>query len=220
MGRKLSMAFKMFRYLNKYVGKYRVLPRYDLSTMDFPRDENGNLDESFDDLYIPCRRGEIRHSYRDTRGYEVLCWYTDSATQGKNVYNELSKDKDLWLEVDDIDQFDYFIYFNANDIEKIAAVVEPKTSGAKITPFSSRNLPKTPYEIPEADLAEYKKAIDGLEMLDVLKLYKDFEAEIPKIKGKGFDLKQAKINSHLKGRALFHSIGVWSDFIKFIQERR
>ena len=44
----------MAGYLRKYVGKYRVKSDYDLETNDFPRLENGNLDPSFDDLYIDC----------------------------------------------------------------------------------------------------------------------------------------------------------------------
>ena len=214
------MAFKMFRYLNKYVGTYRVIARYDESTQDFPRDETGSIDDSFDDIYIPCRRGEIRHSYRDTRGYEVLCWYTDSSTQGKNVYKELSKDKDLWLEADDVDPSDYYIYFRAEDIEKIAAVVEPKTNGKKISPFSSKNLPKTPYEIPETDLKKYKAETSGLSMLEVLKLYKGFEEKIPELKGKKFDLKRAKIEMRLKGKELIHALGLWNEYVQYIKENK
>lgn len=32
------------------------MAEYDLTTNDFPRDENGTIDSSFDDLYIKCRQ--------------------------------------------------------------------------------------------------------------------------------------------------------------------
>jgi len=48
------MDNKMFRYLLKYVGTYRVKSYYDLDTLDFPRDAYGNINPTFDDLYIKC----------------------------------------------------------------------------------------------------------------------------------------------------------------------
>lgn len=53
----------MANYLfKKYKGQFRVKANYDLSTNDFPRDELGNIDSSFDDFYIPCASGgKIRH---------------------------------------------------------------------------------------------------------------------------------------------------------------
>ena len=45
----------MSRYLQnkKVFQKYRVVTEYDKNTNDFPRDDNGNIDKSFEDIYIP-----------------------------------------------------------------------------------------------------------------------------------------------------------------------
>ena len=47
-----NMIDNMYRYLEKFIGTYRVMAEYDLQTNDFPRDEEGNIDKSFEDLYM------------------------------------------------------------------------------------------------------------------------------------------------------------------------
>ena len=59
-----------FRYLEKFVGTYRVLPQLDLLTNNFPRTENGSIDPSYEDMFIACTKGEIRHTYNDN--YELV----------------------------------------------------------------------------------------------------------------------------------------------------
>ena len=41
-----NMIDNMYRYLEKFIGTYRVMAEYDLQTNDFPRDEEGNIDFS------------------------------------------------------------------------------------------------------------------------------------------------------------------------------
>lgn len=40
--------------VNKFKGKFRILPHYDQDTNDIPKDHLGNNDESYGDLYITC----------------------------------------------------------------------------------------------------------------------------------------------------------------------
>ena len=72
----------MNNYLYKhYKGKYRVLADYDWDTNDFPRDEQGNIDEDFNDFYIPGKKNiEIRHASQN-----VLGCYIFSIGLGRNV---------------------------------------------------------------------------------------------------------------------------------------
>lgn len=147
-------AKKYNRYLKKYVGIYRVKALYDLSTGDFPRDSNGNLDESFEDLYIPCRKGIIKHAYCD-----VLCWYTDKISQGRNVLKELKENKpEVIIDYEETSK-DFLMHFNSEDILRVAEIVSPLTGGANINPFSVRNLPKPEYTIAEEDDNKLKELL-------------------------------------------------------------
>lgn len=180
-------------YLKKYVGTYRVKAEYDLSTNDFPRLENGNLDPSFDDLYIDCKNNiKIKHGARS-----ILSCYIPSKSRGINVLRKIHEDhisKDLPKETSQTQKYfeklveslvendvlvsaevlDYEVYFEFSSkmIEYIAKLVGAKTNGAGISPLSPKNLPKTSYKIPDDDLEMYKAAI------------KDFPTRTIEMKGK------------------------------------
>ena len=47
----------MAKYLMKYKGTYRLKAAIDQSTNDYPRDDSGGIDSSFDDIYIKCYGG-------------------------------------------------------------------------------------------------------------------------------------------------------------------
>ena len=72
----------MDNYLTQhYKGKYRVKAHYDLSTNDFVRDADGELDDSFGDFYLSGRSGiEIHHGV----GSELAC-YVPKLQLGNNI---------------------------------------------------------------------------------------------------------------------------------------
>lgn len=212
---------KMFRFLTRYVGTYRVKAFYDLDTQDFPTNDivDTGINESFDDLYIPCKKGMIKHTYEDG----MLYWYIDKIKTGHNVINEIDKKyQDLKYEVEETDS-DVMVYFNYNDIEKIASIVLPVTSGAKIPPFSPKNLPKVPYEIPENDndkLNNLIKNMDKVEkMLFVKSAINEFDEIIQIKKGKKFNITEQRRKSKLKPKMFIHKIGLWNEFIEFCKEK-
>ena len=127
----------MFRYLEKYYGKYRVKAYYDLETLKFPKDD------SFDDLYIPCNRSQavVKHTYID---YDLLavCFYDKQPSVAQRAYNDI---KNKYPKIDvklECDGNDSFIYFYDKDIESVADIMKFRTSGSKIKWSRKSNLPK------------------------------------------------------------------------------
>lgn len=208
----------MSRYLTKYVGKYRVKAMYDLSTNDFPRLENGNIDPSFEDIYIPCKANcMIRHAY-----YDNLSAYIPSLKRGHNLIKQITDKygKDIIYDIDETDA-EVVFHFKAVNIEKIAEFMLPLTSGCSISPFSKKNLPKAKYEIPEKDLEEYKKIIKDIplpKMRKLVKLIEGFDKTIVKSKGKKYDVKSERTKSSLKHKEFIHKIGLWNEFIEYLQK--
>ena len=79
----------MAGYLRKYCGQFRVKADIDQTTNDFPRDEQGNIDSSFDDFYIPCASGsKIRHY-----GQKTLLYYCTSIGKFRNILKKIYEDK-------------------------------------------------------------------------------------------------------------------------------
>lgn len=198
----------MFRFLEKYTGTYRVLGCLDSYTNDFPRDENGNIDSSYDDLYIPCSRGKsvIKHTYEDNK--LVVCFYNKCST-ARNVYKELKdKYKKIDIEFEDCGE-DGLIYFNADDIKKIATIVKPRTSGASIKWNSAKNLPKVKYEIPSKDLKRLSDITAGLSKVEKMKFGKNVSSEFLL----SHKLKEEQNQSRLSPKEFIHSKGLWDDYM-------
>ena len=244
---------KQMHYLKKYIGTYRVKADYDLNTNDFPRLIDGILDPTFDDLYIDCKNNiKIRHGVGN-----VLSCYIPSKGKGinilrqiyqDNISNNLPKEKDSYCEklceelvnknilvsAEILDGEAYF-EFKADMIDYIAKLVGAKTSGASISPFSSKNLPKEPYKIPEKDLKLYKEAIKGFPVKTVVingkertmvdgllinRLTSGFDEVIIKSKPKKFDINKDRKTKCLKGKEYVHSLGesIWKEYCEFLKD--
>lgn len=215
----------MSRYLDRYIGIYRVKAHYDEDTKDFPRDHLGNIDPTFNDFYIDCKNKiEIRHSDRD-----ILACYIPSLVRGKRILRAMISNENI--EVDklpdsiekianycqkhqicqgiDITDGEVYIYFKADKMDFMAKLVGARTSGANIKPFSTRNLPKEPYKIPAPALSDYKAAISDLEGLQISALNNAFIKLHPEAKNKALKCKESA-----------HKLGLWDDYIKFLQNER
>ena len=196
----------MFRYLEKYIGTYRVLAEIDKDSGEFPSDD------SFEDFYIPCNRNcVIKHTY-DGNDILALCFY-DSASTAKNVAKEL---KELGI--------DAYILFNAKDIKKVAKIVKPKTSGKTINPLSKRNLAKgknsSSYKIPTEDLEKLNKSTMNLTKTEKLQVFRklnsDFIDSMSKKDKK--DYKALMKMDGLNARQFIHMNGYWDKYIKYVNK--
>ncbi|MBQ6632250.1 MAG: hypothetical protein IJH55_09185, partial [Romboutsia sp.] len=198
---------------------YRVLAHYDVDTQDFPRNEVGEIDATFDDLYIPCRKGVITHTYDDFDQL-VLCVYDKRPSVTKSIYEEIIKkypDIDVQLVLSGNDGY---IYFYDKDINKIASIVKPKTSGAKIKWSDNRNLPKIEYIIPEEDNKKLSNAIKKLSRTQKMQLMKSCNSEfLDKISTAKFDAKVECKKSRLSPKEYIHSLGIWDKYIRFIKKK-
>ena len=244
----------MAGYLRRYVSTYRVKAEYDLETKDFPRLDNGNLDPSFDDLYIDCaNKIQIKH-----HGSNVLCCYIPKKHKGMNILKKIYQDKvsetfpeektsdekkylenlcrelvekEILVSAEVLD-FEVIFEFKADMIEYIAKLVGAKTSGANISPFSSKNLPREPYKIPDKDMKLYAKVMEdfptrvsplnGKDIPDgtlITKLNKQFDEVIAATQEPGFDVNKDRRTKGLKAKEYYHSLGkeTWQQYCEFLR---
>lgn len=244
----------MAGYLRKYVGQYRVKAEYDIATKDFPRLDDGKLDPSFDDLYIDCaNKIQIKH-----HGGNILFCYIPSKGRGMNVLRKIYKDKisktlptekttdekkylenlckaliknEVLVSAEVLDE-EVVFEFKADMIDYIAKLVRAKTNGANISPFSSKNLPREPYKIPDKDMKLYKEAIKDFPMktvnmgngpidipdgLLIKQLNKQFDEKIAATQKPGVDVGKDRKNKGLKPKEYIHSMGMWKEYCKFLK---
>ena len=148
----------------KYKGTYRLMPDLNYEKTDFSRNMDGSIDE--DAVYIKCQFGCKIYSY----GNGTLTAYIPSLGRGRNIKKAMDKDKVPYTDYDESDSEAIF-HFKAKDIEPIAKLLKVSTSGASISPFSSKNIPKNKeIEIPEDEMQRYKSIASKVDKKDVLKI--------------------------------------------------
>ena len=211
MGRKS----KYFRYLEKYVGTYSVRAEVCQDTGDFPRDEDGKIIDSFEDLYIDCEKGKIKHTYEEG----ILAWYLlEKPITGRGVIKKLEENK-IWFK-DDSTEEDTLIYFKEEDLEKVDKFIRPRTKGKRTPPFKALNS-SAEYVIPAEDnqkLNDITSSLSGMDkMLFIGKTTRDFDAIIQKKKGSRYDISKQRKEASLRPKQFIHYLGMWDEYLDFVQ---
>lgn len=219
----------MEKYLmTNYKGRYRVLCELDESTNDFPRDSNGDIDDGVG-LYIPCKYDGKIYAYGRDGKYMQLCAYVPSLKRGHNIVKKMKK---LSIEYHDVDETDEEVTFRfpSTEIDAVAKLMGAKVSGANISPFSARNLPKTKVEIPTDKMQEYKDITSRLnhnDMLVIKNINKSFMDEIlakklrPKGSRKPYDYKsdQKKLGLSRDIKGYIYTKDMFNDYISYLDKK-
>lgn len=204
------MENKMFRYLLKYVGKYEVKTHYDIG-------ENGFVDESADDLYIPCSkgRGEIRHTYRDG----IFMYYSEKKSVAKSILAYVEGKADYEVEYTDME---CLIYFKESDMDIWAKVLRPSTKNKNIAPFDMTEYYKVKYSVPREDKARVTKELSTIPSKVKKDFYSNcldkFDDKIDFFKGKKFKFREDRSRTQLDKETYIHYVGLWDNFIRFLRK--
>lgn len=113
--------------------------------------------------------------------------------------------------------------FHARKLEYIALFLKPAIAGADISPFSTKNLPKCDYPIPEEDLAEYNAILDSMDSKDYLLVSRVTDAfltnKLQKSKQyRTIDLKKDMKKKCLKTKEYINSLGEWNEYIEYLKK--
>jgi len=227
----------MAEYLRRYIGKYRVKTDYDLSTQNFVKDTNGDYDKDFDGMYIDCKNNiKIRHISKTsslscyipnkTKGVNILKQiYIDKISNTlpiensntKKYYDKLTESLSSVLESVEVLDFEVCFDFKADMIDYIAEVVGARTSGAKISPFSTKNLPKESYIIPKSDLEKYQDAIKNYPTRNMGDKVIIDGLYVKSVNKKFLEQNKIKNDTKLKDREYVHKIGLWNKYCEFLE---
>lgn len=207
----------MANYLiSHYKGKYRIKCEYDKHKNQFPRKIDGTFEDG--DCYIDCYKNIKVFHY----GNKILEAYFPSLMRGKNIMKAIQKEygNDVIFSIKETDSELYF-RFHANDMDRLEKYLKPKTNGADISPFSSKNLPKNKeYKIPDEDFVEYKNIIEKIGQKRIIELTHMTSNYLKSLVTKKNTWENIKADMSLKGLSgnrYIHSIGKWNDYISYLK---
>lgn len=136
-------------------------------------------------------------------------------------YNELKNNNTI----QNLQETDEEVLFNfkASDDEKILPLFKPRVNGANRNPFSSKNLPKAYYEIPEEDISMYKELTKGFSIengdwLKITRLTKEFINSLANKKNTIETIKSDMAKKCISGKEYIHSINKWNEYIEYLQK--
>ena len=218
----------MAHYLMKFKGTYRILPVLDEVTHDVPRNANGEIDESYEDLYISCQYGNQIWVYgHDTNGRILLTAYIPSIGRGHNIKKAMDEQNIPYTHYEEND-VEVMFRFKAKDIHAVAKLLKAKTSGANISPFSRKNLPKAKnVQIPTEEIERYKAISSQIQKADLLLIHKITTSFLENIlqkkyrkSDKSFDYKK-DMKKCLMSRLTKEYIwtkGMWDEYLKYFEK--
>lgn len=141
----------------------------------------------------------------------------------KDLYESELKSSKFFYDIRELDSETTF-RIHQKDFEKVIPIIKPKTSGAGISPFSTKNLPKRKYEISDDQLREYKSINDSIPKSDKLKLSRITSDFINNIMSKNkqyksIDMKKLMRKKMLSGKEFIHEEGFWNEYISYLKKR-
>ena len=156
-------------------------------------------------------------------GRNLLQAYIPSLGRGHNIIKYINDnfEQDVIFDIEETDS-EVLFKFNTKYDEKIIPLLKPKTSGANISPFSSKNLPKNKnYKIPDENLVAYKNIVAKIpqeRILILTHMTNKFIKSLVTKKNTWEDIKADMALKGLKGKEYIHSIGKWNDYISYLKE--
>lgn len=147
--------------------------------------------------------------------------YIPSIGRGNNIIKAIYEiDPSIIFDIEKTDAEILFKFKYVNS-DKIIPLLKPKTSGAGISPFSSKNLPKNDYKIPNEDLNQYKELVSKIPQECILTLTHSTNSFIKSLATKKNSIENIKADMKLKGlkgKEYIHSIGKWTEYISYLKE--
>ena len=200
---------------DKFKGIYRLKVPIDSNTNDYCRKLNGTYEDV--DMYIDCQFGNKVFHF----GGNILQAYIPSLQRGHNIIKKLEEiDKFLIFDIEETDSEVLFKFKYVNS-DIIIPLLKPRTSGAGISPYSVKNLPKSSYTIPDEDLVIYKNTVAKIPPECILTITHSTNNFIKSLATKKNPMENIKADMRkkcLKGKEYIHSIGKWQEYIQYLRD--
>lgn len=138
-------------------------------------------------------------------------------------YDSFYKDQELNKIIFDITESDEEVIFkfHVDKMDQLEKYLKPRTSGADISPFSTKNLPKSDYKIPDEDFIAYKNIVEKIPKEQFLSLTHSTNHFLQSLATKKNPWENIKADMRLKcmkSKEYIHSINKWDEYIKYLEK--
>ena len=217
----------MPNYILKFRNKYRLLPEIDKSTNDFVKNSDGSYAD--EDIYIPCAYESKITTYGHMKDNKKTVWltaYIPSIGRGRNIKKALDEKGIEYVGYIET-SIEVEFKFKAKDIDEVATLMKARTSGASISPFSTKNLGKANVKIPTEEIERYKAITVKVEKDDLLLIHRITEDFLTNILSKKLRKIERSFNLQFDMRKLMMSRMVkeyiytknfWNEYLTYLKK--
>ena len=140
--------------------------------------------------------------------------------RGHNIVKTIQQsDPSLIFDIEETDSEILFKFKYVNS-DKIIPLLKPRTSGSQISPFSSKNLPKSNFKIPDDKLTQYKQIVSKIPPEKLLTLSRMTHSYLQTLITKKNTWENIKSDMRLKcvkGKEYIYMIDKWEEYLKYLE---
>ena len=140
--------------------------------------------------------------------------------RGHNIVKTIQQsDPPLIFDIEETDSEILFKFKYVNS-DKIIPLLKPRTSGSQISPFSSKNLPKSNFKIPDDKLTQYKQIVSKIPPEKLLTLSRMTYSYLQTLVTKKNTWENIKSDMRLKcvkGKEYIYMIDKWEEYLKYLE---
>lgn len=205
-----------------------MLAERDKNTNDFARNSDGSFDDT--DVYISCQYGNMIYAYGHINNTKPvwLVAYIPSLIRGRNIIKAIKEREVEYIDYKETDEEVEF-KFKAKDIEVVAELMKAKTSGANISPFSIKNLPKSDVKMPTEEIERYKEITSIVPKTDLLFIHRVTNSFLDDIlqksirkstKNKSYDYKldMKSLCMSRQTKEFIYKKGFWEEYLNYLKK--
>ena len=141
--------------------------------------------------------------------------------RGHNIIKTIQQlDSSIIFNIEETDSEVLFRFKYVNS-DKIIPLLKPKINGAGISPFSSKNLPKSDFKIPEDELMQYKEIVSQIspeKLLLISRMTNSFLQSLVTKKNTWENIKTDMKLKCVKGKDYIYIIGKWNEYLQYLDD--
>lgn len=141
--------------------------------------------------------------------------------RGHNIIKTIQQsDLSLIFGIEETDSEILFKFKYVNS-DKVIPLLKPRTSGASISPFSPKNLPRNKdFKIPDDKLTQYKEIVSKIPPEKLLTLSRMTHSYLQTLVTKKTPWENIKADMRLKcvkGKEYIYMIDKWDEYLKYLE---